>query len=95
MPVRELLARTDSAELTEWAAYEKVTGPLGPERADIHAGIIAATIANANSKKKHKPADFIPRWDKREQSWQEQLAAVRAANRSLGGTEVRRRGAPQ
>lgn len=30
MPVGELLQRTTSRELTEWAAYEKEQGALGP-----------------------------------------------------------------
>lgn len=93
MPVRELLARVDSRELAEWMAYEQVTGPLGPERADIHAGIIAAAIHNANTGKrgrKAKPRDFIPRWDRAAQTWEEQLAVIRRVNSALGGREVRR-----
>lgn len=86
-----MLSRMSSREITEWVAYERIAGPLGPERLDILAGVISATVANSQSKKKHKPADFIPQWDQRRgQTWQEQLAAVRAANRALGGTEVRR-----
>jgi hypothetical protein len=34
MTVRELLARIDSRELTEWAAYEHYAGPLGPSWSD-------------------------------------------------------------
>lgn len=30
MPVGELLARTTSAELSEWQAYEVAYGPVGP-----------------------------------------------------------------
>ena len=36
--------------------------PFGPERQDLHAGIIASTIANANSKKRFKPKDFMPKF---------------------------------
>lgn len=87
MTVRELLARTDSRELSEWAAYEQVSGPIGPERADLHAAIISSTVANAFSKRKFAPADFMPKWDRApEQSWQEQLRIVRALNQSMGGT---------
>ncbi|WP_455711309.1 phage tail assembly protein T, partial [Streptomyces bacillaris] len=28
--------------MTEWMAYERVTGPLGPERADVLHGIQTA-----------------------------------------------------
>lgn len=93
MPVRELLARTDSRELTEWVAYEQLTGPLGFRRADVHAGIIAATIHNVNVGKKGrkaKPDDYIPQWGRRSQSWEEQLRAIRAINRQMGGTETAR-----
>jgi hypothetical protein len=86
--VRELLARIDSAELTEWQAYERVAGPLGGERADVHTAIVACAVANTVSKHRLRPADFLPTWD-RAQSWQEQLAVVRALNRRFGGTERR------
>ncbi|MDS1269690.1 DUF4035 domain-containing protein [Lipingzhangella sp. LS1_29] len=91
MTVGELLGRISSRELSEWMAYERVTGPLGPERADLHAAIVASTVANANRGKRGraaKPADFIPRWDRREQSWQEQLATVQRINTALGGSQT-------
>lgn len=85
--------RTSSAELTEWMAYERVTGPLGPERLDLLHGIQTAVIANANRGKgsrKATPKDFIPTWDrgpKGPQDWRQMLAAVKAYNRRLGGTD--------
>lgn len=94
MTVRELLARIDSRELSEWVAYEQITGPLGPERSDIHAGIIAATIANSNrgkGSKKAKPADFIPKWDKPKQDTAQQLTAIQQINAAFGGTRSKRR----
>jgi hypothetical protein len=83
-----MLADMSSRELTEWQAYERVTGPLDAGlRGDISAGIIAATVANsAGGKKKAKPKDFMPTWFKRRktpaQIWQE----VVKANAALGGT---------
>ncbi|MFE4717856.1 hypothetical protein ACFRLW_15780 [Streptomyces sp. NPDC056728] len=77
-----------SRELTEWQAYERVTGPLDARmRGDISAAIVASTVANsAGAKKKAKPADFLPTWFKRrktaDQIWQEVLKA----NAALGGT---------
>ena len=62
MTVRELLARIDSAELSEWIAYFQLE-PFGPIRSDLSAGIIAATVANANKGKAGKafqPVDFMP-----------------------------------
>jgi hypothetical protein len=85
MPVRELLARMSSRELTEWMAYERITGPLDPRlRADLSAGIIAATIANANGSKL-KAKDFIPEWFKRPKTPEEIWQDVMAANTALGG----------
>lgn len=79
-------------------AYERVTGPLGPERADQHAAIIAATVANAMKGKKgraFKPADFIPKWDQRQpaaQSDTDHLRIVQGINRALGGQVATRGG---
>lgn len=95
MTVGELLRRIDSRELTAWAAYERVAGPLGPERLDILAAIIAATIANANRTKKgkaFKPADFMPNWGQATRAAQPQtehdhLRLIRGLNRAFGGEE--------
>lgn len=79
MTVTELLARIPAAELTDWAAYERLSGTLGPERADLHAGIIAAVIANVNRAKggrRFRPADFIPTWDRPGASTPQQMATL-------------------
>lgn len=93
MTVAELLSRISSQELSEWMAYEKHAGPLGAARGDIQAGIIAATIANANRSKKsskvHKPSAFIPTWDKPEQTDDDMLAMVVQLNRQFGGEDRR------
>jgi hypothetical protein len=46
-------------------AYERYAGPLGPERADFHAALITAAIANlfASKDKATSPADHMPDWD--------------------------------
>lgn len=90
MPVAELLARITSGELTEWMAYERVTGTLGPERNDFLHAITATTIANANRGKGKAPVKvsaFMPKWDRGRQSWQEQLAIVRQLNAAMGGAD--------
>lgn len=91
MPVRELLARTSSRELSEWMAYEKITGPLDDRlRRDISAGIVAATVANyGGAKKRAKPADFVPEWFKRKRTVREIWEQVMKANTALGGTYQR------
>lgn len=96
MTVEEMLARISAQELTDWRAYEAETGPLDyGHRADVHAGIVAATVANAmrgKGGKRFGPEDFVPPWGgRREQTWQEQLAAVVAINKALGGKDRRRK----
>ena len=47
-------------------AFERVEGPIGMERADMHAAIVASVIANSNrgkGQKAFKPEDFMPNWD--------------------------------
>ena len=70
MTVRELLARIDSRELSEWMAYYELN-PFGSVRNDLQAGIVASTIANVNRGKNDKsftPSDFMPYMDKPQQS---------------------------
>ena len=62
MPVRELLARIGSDELTEWMAFYQLE-PFGDLRADLRSGVISSTIANANRAKHSQaftPEDFMP-----------------------------------
>tara|TARA_R100001463_G_scaffold129363_1_gene188245 strand:- start:572 stop:823 length:252 start_codon:yes stop_codon:yes gene_type:complete len=69
MTVREMLARIDSLELAEWMVYYGLD-PFGNERTDLQAGIIASTIANANSAKgkTFQASDFMPFKEQQEQS---------------------------
>ena len=95
MTVRELLSRMDALELAEWSAYEKTNGPLGGHRDDQLAALVAVTIANANrpkGKSPHKLSAFVPKWDRPEQSWQEQLAIARQLNSAFGGTVAGKEG---
>jgi hypothetical protein len=76
--VEELLARVTSRELTEWAAFEREYGPLGPERGDWQAAVVAHTVAMVNGAKNAKLSDFLPRWNGgRKQTAEEQLALFR------------------
>lgn len=64
MTVRELLARIDSRELTEWMAFYSLE-PWGSQIDDDRAGVIAATVANVHRdpKKRSRPyeaTDMIP-----------------------------------
>ena len=89
MTVADLDARLGSAELTEWMAYERITGPLGRRRQDIQAATIAATVANANrgKGKKFKVSDFLLPYGAERKGPAEMLAAIRGINRSMGGEE--------
>lgn len=97
MTVGDLMNRIDSRELTEWSAYERVAGPLGPERDDLHTAMICTAITNAMKGKgpDAKPEDFMPVWDEadqtpdgrrrpRPQTPEEQIAAAQAALRPAG-----------
>jgi hypothetical protein len=63
--VHGLMRDMSSLQLSEWMAYERLD-PFGQYREDYRAGIIAATIANANRSKKSKPftpEQFIPTFE--------------------------------
>lgn len=87
MTVRELLARIDSRELSEWMAYERISGPLGGRRTDIAAAIGASATANANRsrRKPYKVTDFLPTWDRPKQSPEDMWSRVVAMNERMGG----------
>lgn len=91
MTVEELLARTSSRELTEWAVYEEEVGPLDAGyRADVLAGIVSATIANAMKGKKGKrlkPSDFMPEWGRpRTHSPNQMATMLKSLTRRFGGS---------
>ena len=83
MTVGELLARASSRELTEWMAYEREHGPLGPDRGDWQAANIAYTtgvMAAGKKGRKLKLTDFVLKWGprKKRQSPEEMLNVFRA-----------------
>ncbi len=90
MTVGELLQKISSRELSEWMAFFSLE-PWGTEVEDWRAGLIAATIANANrdSKKRrrpYEPQDFMPKYEKpqaEEQSWEEQARILEMWARTL------------
>ncbi len=91
MTVAEMLRRIDSAELSEWMAYERVAGPLGGARGDQQAAVVASTVANAMRSKgrAYKVDDFVPQWGPSEQSHDDLLAKALAINAALGGVDLR------
>lgn len=85
MPVRELLARTDSRELTEWSEYFKLNPP--DEGDWIRAAMLCATMVNMwRDRKRSKAAkieDWLPWKDKRAKS--KEKAEIMRMVLALGG----------
>jgi xanthine dehydrogenase iron-sulfur cluster and FAD-binding subunit A len=89
MTVQELLDRTTSSELSEWAEYERIE-PFGDRRADLHAAQICWTLASLHSKKTLKLEDFVLDFTPRQpKSPTELLQKVRLINALLGGKDER------
>ena len=63
MTVAELGDRMSSQELQEWIIYQCIVGCLDSrQRADLGAGIIASSVANANRSSRSRsftPQDFM------------------------------------
>jgi len=84
-----MLGRISSRELSGWMAYERIHGPLGQRRDDIHTATVMAMIANTN-RPKGKSAiaveKFLPDWDHdRPKTDEDFWAAIREANAAMGG----------
>lgn len=89
-----MLNSIPSRLLSEWMAFARLE-PFGEERADLRAGIIAATVANVNRGKKDKPLraqDFMPKFDEVEDDmpdWERMLRQVEMLNAAFGGSDLR------
>lgn len=80
-----------AAELTEWAAYEKVAGPLGGDRGDIQAALTAFYVVSALGVKKVRFDKLVPQWDRgRTQDWKQMKMIAEALTRQYGGTVAER-----
>lgn len=68
MTVAELGDRMSSRELQEWIEYQGIVGCLDSrQRADLGAGIVASTVANAHRSGRSQsfsPQDFMAYVDK-------------------------------
>lgn len=88
-----MLADIGSAELSEWRAYEQISGPLGGARGDVNAAMISTAIVAVNRGKGQRPpklSDFMPRWDRTpvRKSPEDLFKAAMAANASLQGRVI-------
>lgn len=77
-----MMDRMSAIEFDGWAAYFAVE-PFGAERADLRAGIVAATVANANRDPKKRrepfqPSDFMPFHEKGDPTDDQLAAKLRA-----------------
>lgn len=76
MSVTRAQQEISAAEFSEWLAYEKLN-PIGEQRADLRAGIIASVVASVFGRKTYKPADFMPDFGKEERI-ENQMAALKS-----------------
>jgi hypothetical protein len=63
----DLVRRMPMSEFVEWWLLEQLE-PFGDRRGDLHAGTVAATIANVNRTERSRGyewRDMIPDWDER------------------------------
>lgn len=66
-----------AAQMAEWVAYHEMD-PIGQERGDLQAAIVAATVANSVRHKGRaaKPSDFMPRWRPRRRQTTEEMNSI-------------------
>jgi hypothetical protein len=90
-----MLARMPAPLFTEWMLYAQLE-LFGEERADLRAGIVAATVANVHRGKDDKaltPQDFMPRFEEQPEpkapDWERMLHMVEMWNAALGGSDLR------
>ena len=65
-------------EFAEWIAYDRMS-PVGLERAEWGAAMLAAVFANAFRSSKQRafsPADFLPQWDRQRKTPEELEQAI-------------------
>lgn len=81
MTVAELGDRMSSRELQEWIEYQGIVGCLDSrQRADLGAGIVASTVANAHRSGRSQsfsPQDFMPYVDKPKQTPQQVIEKLK------------------
>lgn len=91
IPRDEMLSRMSSAELTEWIAFSNIE-PFGVEVDLIGHAITSSTVANVNrqkGKKAYTPEDFMPKFEKRQQTVEEMIQFAEMFTVALGGKDLR------
>lgn len=79
-----MLREHSARDINEWAAYQTIRGPLGPEGDDLRAGIIASAAVAPHCAKGQSvaPIDFMPFVRKEDKSRQ------RMSNKQLKGVFI-------
>ena len=91
IPRDEMLRRMSSRELSEWMAFRSIE-PFGGQAEYIGHAITAQTVANVNRKKGSKPHkidDFIPKFEKQEQTVDQMLQIAQMMTIGMGGQDLR------
>jgi hypothetical protein len=85
-----MLRQITWSQFKDWIAYSEID-PFFEERADFRDAQICATIANVNRRRgsqPYKPSDFMPKFERTVQTWQEQKALAmlyaEAFNKDVG-----------
>lgn len=82
-----------SAEYARWRAYDRIS-PIGPERGDLQAAIVAAAVFNARRRKSSdryvQPETFMPKFYRpvRRLPPRAMFDAIRQMNDMFGGDFV-------
>lgn len=78
-------------EFAEWMAYCRLE-PFGEERADLRSAIVAKTVADVNTpkgKRRAKLTEFMPRFEKEEQTVDQQIGIAAMLTAAFGGKDER------
>jgi len=87
-----MLSRMSSKELMEWIAFFTLE-PFGSEIDFMGHAITASTVANVNrpkGRKAYKPDDFMPKFEKKEQTVDEMIQIAQAMTIAMGGEDKRK-----
>lgn len=91
MTVAELLERISSEELSEWMEFYRLE-PFGTEAEMLGHAITSSVVANANrgrGDREYKPADFMPKFERQEQSVDEMVQFAAMYTAAMGGQDLR------
>ena len=86
-----MLERMSSYEVTEWMAYYNLE-PFGVDTQYIGPAITSTILANVNRKKgdkPHKVDEFMPKFEKHEQTVNEMIGIAEMLTVGLGGKDKR------